>query len=169
MCAIGDVMKSSIPSVLLIESETIISINNNSEIDQTVLTDDEFLIYEALLSASELTINEISEILNKKNILKFIKALVLRICFVDEKLYSKYKPKLKRYVELNKTYSIEVNIFNTKEDLKRSPKQLELFSQFLKLNLSKFISVEDLKKRINCSSNLVKQLIDKNIFIKTFY
>jgi len=169
MCAIGDVMKSSIPSVLLIESETIISINNNSEIDQTVLTDDEFLIYEALLSASELTINEISEILNKKNVFKFIKALDEKhVIEIDEKLYSRYKPKLKRYVELNKTYSIEVNIFNTKEDLKRSPKQLELFSQFLKLNLSKFISVEDLKKRINCSSNLVKQLIDKNIFIEHY-
>jgi primosomal protein N' (replication factor Y) len=46
MCPIGDVMKASVPSVLLIESETIISLNKNSEIDQVVLTDEEFLIFE---------------------------------------------------------------------------------------------------------------------------
>ena len=169
MCPIGDVMKASIPSVLLIESETIISLNKNSEIDQVVLTDEEFLIFEALLSASELTINEISEILNKKNVFKFIKSLNEKhVIEIDEKLYSKYKPKLKRCVELNKIYSNEDNISNTKESLKRSPKQSELFLQFLNLNLNDFISIEDLKKRINCSSNLIKQLIDKNIFIEHY-
>jgi primosomal protein N' (replication factor Y) len=169
MCPIGDVMKASIPSVLLIESETIISLNKNSEIDQVVLTDEEFLIFEALLSASELTINEISEILNKKNVFKFIKSLNEKhVIEIDEKLYSKYKPKLKRCVELNKIYSNEDNISNTKESLKRSPKQSELFLQFLNLNLNDFISIEDLKKKINCSSNLIKQLIDKNIFIEHY-
>ena len=68
MCGIGEVMKASIPSVLLIESETIISLNKNTEFIQNELTDDEFLIYEALLNATELSIQEISEILNKLGI-----------------------------------------------------------------------------------------------------
>ena len=34
MCSIGDVMKASIPSVLLFESETIVTLNKTIEIDQ---------------------------------------------------------------------------------------------------------------------------------------
>ena len=63
MCGIGEVMKASIPSVLLIESETMISLNKNTEFIQNDLSDDEFLIYEALLKATELSIHEISDIL----------------------------------------------------------------------------------------------------------
>ena len=67
-----------------------------------ILSDDEFLIYEALLDVKELTISEVSNILNKKNVFKFIQSLNKKhILEIDEKLYSKYKPKLKRYVELN--------------------------------------------------------------------
>ena len=47
MCGIGEVMKASIPSVLLIESETIISLNKKTEFNHNELSDDEILIYEA--------------------------------------------------------------------------------------------------------------------------
>ena len=52
--------------------------------------------------------------------------------------------------------------------MKKSPKQLELFIQLLNLNLIEFISVENLKQKLNCSSNLIKQLIDKQILIEHF-
>ena len=169
MCSIGDVMKASIPSVLLFESETIVTLNKTIEIDQNILSDDEFLIYEALLDVKELTISEVSNILNKKNVFKFIQSLNEKhILEIDEKLYSKYKPKLKRHVELNSVYSNDNVYQDTKEVLKKSPKQLELFIQLLNLNLIEFISVENLKQKLNCSSNLIKQLIDKQILIEHF-
>ena len=87
MCSIGDVMKASIPSVLLFESETIVTLNKTIEIDQNILSDDEFLIYEALLDVKELTISEVSNILNKKNVFKFIQSLNEKhILEIDEKL-----------------------------------------------------------------------------------
>jgi primosomal protein N' (replication factor Y) len=135
MCSIGDVMKASIPSVLLFESETIVTLNKTIEIDQNILSDDEFLIYEALLDVKELTISEVSNILNKKNVFKFIQSLNEKhILEIDEKLYSKYKPKLKRHVELNSVYSNDNVYQDTKEVLKKSPKQLELFIQLIDLN-----------------------------------
>ena len=45
MCGIGEVMKASIPSVLLIESETIISLNKKTEFNHNEFSDDEFLIF----------------------------------------------------------------------------------------------------------------------------
>ena len=164
MCGIGEVMKASIPSVLLIESETMISLNKNTEFIQNDLSDDEFLIYEALLKATELSIHEISDILNKKNVFKIIQFLNdKQIVHIDEKLYSKYKPKLKRYVEINKLLRDAFYVSKIKEKLKRSPKQTSLYNNLLKLNLEEFISVEDLKKKFSVSSSLIKQLIDKDI------
>jgi len=169
MCGIGEVMKASIPSVLLIESETIISLNKNTEFIQNELTDDEFLICEALLNATELSIHEISEILNKKNVFKIIQFLNdKQIIQIDEKLYSKYKPKFKRFVEINKLHKDASDTSKIKEKLKRSPKQLSLYNNLLKLNLEEFISVEDLKKKFSVSSNLIKQLIDKDILNEHF-
>ena len=169
MCGIGEVMKASIPSVLLIESETMISLNKNTEFIQNDLSDDEFLIYEALLKATELSIHEISDILNKKNVFKIIQFLNdKQIVHIDEKLYSKYKPKLKRYVEINKLLKDAFYVSKIKEKLKRSPKQTSLYNNLLKLNLEEFISVEDLKKKFSVSSSLIKQLIDKDILNEHF-
>ena len=169
MCGIGEVMKASIPSVLLIESETMISLNKNTDFIQNDLSDDEFLIYEALLKATELSIHEISDILNKKNVFKIIQFLNdKQIVHIDEKLYSKYKPKLKRYVEINKLLKDAFYVSKIKEKLKRSPKQTSLYNNLLKLNLEEFISVEDLKKKFSVSSSLIKQLIDKDILNEHF-
>ena len=48
MCAIGDVYRGAMPSALLLESETIISQKANQFIDEAHLSDDEFLVYQAL-------------------------------------------------------------------------------------------------------------------------
>ena len=169
MCGIGEVMKASIPSVLLIESETIISLNKKTEFNHNEFSDDEFLIYEALLKGLELTIHEISEILNKKNVFKIIQSLNDKhIIQIDEKLYSKYKPKLKRFVEINILNKDTFSVSEIKEKLKRSPKQLYLFVNLLKLNLREFISVDDLKKKFDVSSSLIKNLIDKDILKEHF-
>ena len=66
MCSLGEVMRAAIPSALLLESETLIS--KDEEFDQIdILNDDEYLIFEALQQQSVLKIQEISKILNKKN------------------------------------------------------------------------------------------------------
>ena len=47
MCAIGDVYRGAIPSALLLESETVISQKQDLFVDESQLSDDEFLIYQA--------------------------------------------------------------------------------------------------------------------------
>ena len=54
MCAIGDVYRGAMPSALLLESETIISKKEQEIVDESLLNDDEFLIYEALSQQSSL-------------------------------------------------------------------------------------------------------------------
>ena len=56
MCAIGDVFRGAIPSALLLESETVISQKPAIYVDESQLSDDEYLIYQALQHQSSLKV-----------------------------------------------------------------------------------------------------------------
>ena len=75
MCTMGDAMRAALPSAFVLESETVIT-KNTVIIDESVLQDDEFLIYEALHNQSSLRIHDVSSILDKKNVLPVIKRLI---------------------------------------------------------------------------------------------
>ncbi|MGO1585276.1 MAG: replication restart helicase PriA, partial [Mesonia sp.] len=48
MCTEGDVLKAALPSAFLLESETVVELNTKTTIDEANLTDEEYLVYEAL-------------------------------------------------------------------------------------------------------------------------
>src|SRR5690606_33895269 len=75
MCSIGEVYKSAVPSALLLESETIILKNKEYEVLKSELSDDEFLVYEALEKQNSLKVQDIIAILNKKTILPILQKL----------------------------------------------------------------------------------------------
>ncbi len=62
-------MRAALPSAFILESETVITKNSIKIIDESILKDDEFLIYEALHHQSSLKIHDVSNILDKKNVL----------------------------------------------------------------------------------------------------
>ena len=64
MCTMGDVMRASLPSVFLLESETLISLNTSTRFDQSSLKDEEYLVYEALQQQSSLKVDEINAIID---------------------------------------------------------------------------------------------------------
>jgi primosomal protein N' (replication factor Y) len=72
MCAIGDVYRGAMPSALLLESETVIS-QKTDVLLMKALSDDEFLIFQALQQQSSLKVQDIIAILNKKNIFQSFK------------------------------------------------------------------------------------------------
>ncbi len=171
MCTLGDVLRAALPSAFLLESETIISLNNTTTIDDSQLKDDEFLVFEALHHQSVLKVNEISNILDKNNILPVLKRLLEKDAItVEEEIYEKYKPKLVRYVKLNTNYSSEKALERLLENLTRAPKQstivMALFS--LTANTNKPIKVSELKAKSNSSSAQIKTLIDKQILEEYF-
>ncbi|WP_250434556.1 replication restart helicase PriA [Hanstruepera flava] len=174
MCSVGKVMRAALPSAFLLESETIISRKEDTVENDTDLKDDEFLIYEALHHQTSLTIQDITGIVDKKQVLPVIKRLLDKeVISVHEEIYEKYKPKLVRYVKLNTEYQSEVEIRNLLEDLSRAPKQRDVVMTLFSLSAKtkKPIKVSDLSKESQASSAIIKTLIDKNIleeyFIKT--
>ena len=76
MCPIGDVYRGAMPSALLLESETIISNKTDFFQDESQLSDEEYLIFEALQQQSSLKVSDVMSILNKKNIFPIIQKLL---------------------------------------------------------------------------------------------
>ncbi|WP_417236150.1 replication restart helicase PriA [Bizionia paragorgiae] len=166
MCTIGEVMRAALPNAFILESETIVSLNKTTVINDADLKDDEFLVYEALSQQSALKIQDVSSILNKKNVLPIIKRLIEKEAVtVEQEVYEKYKPKYVRYVKLHASYTSESALTELLETLSRAPKQREVvFTLFtLSAKSKKPIKVSDLVEASGGSSAIIKTLIDKAI------
>ena len=171
MCAIGDVYRGAFPSGLLLESETIISHKADVIVNDSELSDDEFLIYEALHHQSSLKVQEIASILNKKNILPILQKLIAKdIIFLDEEIKETYKPKLVRYVKLHSKYESDNGLAELLNVLKNANKQKEIVLMYFQLSASekKPITVKKLTEVANASATAVKSLVEKEIFEEYF-
>ena len=166
MCAIGDVYRSAMPSGYLLESETIIT--PKKEYNQhDDLTDDEYLIYDALQKQSSIKIHEVAAILNKKTVLPLInKLLAKNVIALQEEISEKYKPKTIRYVRLQSEFLEQDKLNELLELLSRAQKQREAVLHYFQLNAveKKPITVKKLTETSGVSSAVIKALIDKEIF-----
>ena len=166
MCTLGEVVRSALPSALLLESETLILPNKLGEVNESSLNDEEFQILEALRYQSTLKISEIVGIIDRKNVLPIVNKLVQKDAIkLKEEIYEQYKPKLVRYVKLADEYSSEVKLETLLNSLSRAPKQsqviLSLFSLQAKTN--KPIKVTDLEIASGGSKAVIKSLVEKQI------
>mgnify|MGYP003402399837 FL=1 len=167
MCAIGDVYRGAMPSALLLESETIISQKHSVTIEEAELTDDEFLVYQALQHQSSLRIQDITAILNKKNVFPVIQKLIdKQVLVLHEEVQELYKPKLVRYVRLHSKYDLNSGLGDLLESLKSAAKQREIVLAYFQLSAKdkQPISVKQLVETANSSSAILKVLIEKQIF-----
>ena len=161
--SLGEVMRASIPSNLILQSETIITISNQNEIDNSKLDDAEYLILEALKINKQLSIKNVSEILNRKNIFSVINKMNEKdLIKVDEKIYSKYQPKFIKCVRLVKDFD-RSSIMSI---IKKSKRQIQFFEHYttLKKELIENVMVSEFKKLNSGYSAILKRMVEKEIF-----
>jgi primosomal protein N' (replication factor Y) len=171
MCGIGDVYRGAFPSGLLLESETIISHKTDISVNQNELSDEEFLIYEALQQQSSLKVQDIISILNKKNIFPILQKMMTKdIIVLEEEIKENYKPKLIRYVKLHSKYESDQGLGELLEVLKNASKQKGIVMAYFQISASekKPITVKRLVEVSNSSLAIVKALIEKEIFEEYF-
>ena len=174
MCTLGEVVRSALPSAFLLESETLVVRNTEYEVDENELLDDEFLVYEALQHQSILKVQEVSAIIERKNVLPILQRLLeKKIILLKEEVYEQYKPKLVRYVKLGAEYGADDKLEELLNSLTRAPKQSQVVLTLFQLQgrNQKPIKISELEKTSNASKAVIKSLVDKGIleeyFIKT--
>jgi len=165
MCSLGDVYRAALPSAFLLESETIVYKNEAFQ-NEDILSDDEFLIYEALQYQSQLTVHQVADILAKKKVMPIINELINKSAiYIKEQIYEQYKPKLVKYVRLHSDYSSENSLESLLEELSRAKKQREVVMAYFQLSTAKKpIKVKDLETASGASSSTIKALVDKHVF-----
>ena len=165
MCSLGDVYRAALPSAFLLESETIVYKNEAFQ-NEDILSDDEFLIYEALQYQSQLTVHQVADILAKKKVMPIINELINKSAiYIKEQIYEQYKPKLVKYVRLHLDYSSENSLESLLEELSRAKKQREVVMAYFQLSTAKKpIKVKDLETASGASSSTIKALVDKHVF-----
>lgn len=170
MCAIGDVLSAALPNALLLQSESIIALHPEVSFDENTLTDDQFIVIEALQQEPRLTVDEVHSILHNKNTFKVLKPLLdAHLITTSQELVQKYKPKLLRCVTLHANYSKQHNLEALLEQLQRSKKQKQIVLAYFSLSKdSEKVAVAEIKKTSGGSSAQIKTLIDKGVFEEHF-
>ena len=171
LCTEGEVMRAALPGAFLLESESIVKLSKDVEIEAEVLNDDEYLVIEALQRQSSMKLQEIEQLLDRKKVLPVINKLVSKgLVDLNQEIYEQFKPKEIRYVRLNPAYEAEVEMHKLLDELSRAPKQREILLSFFAITAKskKALKVKDLLKESGASSAVLKSLIDKNIF-EEFY
>ncbi|PIQ17589.1 MAG: primosomal protein N' [Flavobacteriaceae bacterium CG_4_8_14_3_um_filter_34_10] len=166
MCTLGEVLRAGVSRAFLLESETMITLNKEIEIDASSLREDELLVCEALQMQSSLRIQEIQAIIDRKAVLPLVRRLVERkILIVQEEVVEQYKPKIVRFVKLHPNYASEIALKSLLEDLVRAPKQRDVVITLFSISsqTKKPVKVEDLQKRSEASAAIIKSLINKEV------
>ena len=166
MCAIGDVYRSALPTVFLLENETLFSLNPDATPNESELTDDEFLVWQALQQQSSLKVGDVISILNKKTIFPVIQKMIDReILILQEEVKEIYKPKLVRYIKLAEEFSNDDGLQKLLEELKNATKQkMVVMAYFKLLSEKKPITVKQIVKVSDTTAAVIKALVAKNIF-----
>jgi len=167
LCEFGEILRACLPNALLIQSETLLQLSENYKDNKDNLSDDEFLVVDAIERQTQIKFSDVQKILNKLSVLKIIDSLVDKdLIFTDKRVKHQYKPKLKAYVRIDGKYNDSEQLKTLIEDLDRAEKQKELVFNYFKLNAQtkKPIPKKALLKHTNTSNTVLKSLLEKNVF-----
>jgi len=170
LCTLGEVLRASVPSAFLLESETIIALQQERPEIEMEFSDDEFLVYEALLHQSTLHVNDIRSILDRKRVLPVIQSLLEKqVLSIQETVFEKYKPKVKRYLKLHANYSQEEALRDLLDGMNRAPKQRAVLLTLFQLKTeNKDIESVLLQKKSGSNASVIRTLIDKGVLEEYF-
>ena len=169
MSHIGEVMIAALPGGLRLASETRVLLHPNYQDVIEQLSDDEYLVVEALEVRNVLELKEIAQILNIKYVQPKIKSLIeKKAVMTEEEIKQRYKPKMVDYVRLTEKASHDAHLKKVFDALEAAPRQLEMLMCFIQMSNRysqepKEVKKVELQKAVNGTSSLLNQLVLKEV------
>ena len=163
-CSMGNILRAALPSAFLLTSETSISRVKEIEIDWDGLSDEAYLVLEAL-EQRDILIEDIQAIVQRKTVLPLLQTLIEK-GYVQtlQSLKEKYKPKKHRYLRIHPDHSTDEALSSLFDQLKRAPKQSAFLLGLYQLkNEEEWVKLSLLKKQLDVTSGLVRILLDKGV------
>ena len=165
MCSEGEVMAAALPAHFKLSSQTIILFNEAFGDDFTQLSNDEYIIAEALQIKGQLNLDEVQQLLDEVHVYPIIKLLIdKKVCIVWEALAEKYTIKRENYILLHTKYEDENTLGELLNNWSKAPKQMELLLAYLHLIKTEGeVSQTALLNKSGASVAQLKGLVDKQI------
>lgn len=172
LCNLGEIYRFAFPSSLKLESETYLKLKPNVTVDFQNLDVNEMYLIQALEVRQLINLTEIEAFIPKKEIVKTINSLIdLQYIEIDEKIAEKYRAKEVAYLKINEE---ELRVRKLPEillELKRSPKQQELFLLLLEKqteNPENSLKKSEIFEEGNFTHSQLKSLMEKNLIQEYF-
>jgi len=165
MCSLGEVMRASLPSFFLLESETVIR-RNDQTFPNTELSEDERAIFSAVQHQNAIKIDDVVGILSRQNVLPVINNLLKKgLIYVQEEIFELYKPKLEKYIQLNDMYKNPEALQSLMEELKRAKRKSEAVLGYFSVKKHKdHLKLKEYKEATGISATIIKSLTDTGVF-----
>lgn len=163
----GLILKACLPGALLIQSETLLQRNEDVNFLDKDLSDNAFLIMEAIAKQTHIKMSDAQNILGKTSGLKVVNDLLdQNLISIDRQVKRKYKPKLKTYIRIAETYESSENLKNLLDELGRAEKQKDAVLYYFKIKakVKKPLSKKAFKEEADVSYAVLRALVDKEIF-----
>lgn len=165
VCSIGEVMNVALPAGLKLTSETKLISNNSGDEWLDELSDDEYLVTEALSIREELTISQVQDLLDKQSVYHIIKSLLEKqILTIKEELKTGFKPKIIDHVRLSADYLDKDELLLKK--VEKAEQQLRTVLAYKSINRTNndWMPRAKLTNLANVNTSVVKALEKKGVF-----
>jgi len=169
-CTVGEVMNAALPAGLKLTSETKFML---LEFDEAIeLEQREETIVDALRSRERMTMQDISDLLDLKNVQPLLKSLIAkRVLISEEEIKEKFKPKITEFVSLGVAADSEQKLselFNELEK-RRAQKQSDALMVYLRLSEwdkgdKKPVERLKLQQAAVINASVIAAMQEKNIF-----
>ena len=160
MCPIGKVYESALPKLLLIKSETVIEVLSNQK--EHDLSEKAQNLFNSISNFSEISFIDIIKLFGKESINLIDELAINNNVKIKEEIYDSYRPKTENVFQLNYDLINNLDFSNLRSDNHKN-----IISFFLEQNQNFQESQKKLKERFNVSTNILNNLVKKNILIKS--
>lgn len=135
MCTIGEVLNAALPSGLKLSSQSNIQLHPDfsQEADNHEFSEKETMVLHALQHRSQLTYDEVTDILQQKSIYPILKSLLSKeSILIFEEIKEKFKPKKIIKVRLAQSFIDDpASLEDLFEKLEKRPRQIEILLKYL--------------------------------------
>lgn len=164
VCSLGEIMNAALPAHLKLMSEHLLIWSDAYESLPEHLSDDAYILAEALSVKKRLTINEARMLLPEATHKAITEVLDAGIGIVMEHLDEKYQVKTEKIVSLNVSINDEAAIKEYFEHLKRSPQQQKLLIAYFQIAQQEHtVTSKRLLEVSGCNASQLQGLVNKQI------
>ncbi len=164
----GLVLKAALPGSFMLQSETFLMLNQDVSNIKLQLSDDEFMIIEALQLQKSVNIKDLYGLFDEKNVFNIVNVLMKKgLVRIMQEVKEKYKPKTETYLQLSEQWQGD-KINDLFANLsKKAEKQRQILLQFFSLQRQgKPVLKKQLLEQSGAGLSSLKALVEKGILFE---